>query len=575
VKALATVLSVVLHGFRASMISAVLMATVGVACGPQTGVLRVSVRTDLVPGREVELYRVELFEDPPGPEAEASASLRRATPVGEEAGREQRVAEYVVPAGARTVRVRAIGPQGGTALERLAVVEVLPPVTQLTLTLTRDCVGVACPLADDDPALLTCLGGRCVDPRCSAETPEFCEAECLDGADCDLPPAACADALCQQGVCLEVGRPLACGSEAWCSPELGCVPVDGPPMPEPDAGLPLDAGTATPDAGLPGPEDAGAPEPEDAGAPESDAGAPPDAASPDAGAPPDAGAGPSPRPELAMWYRAGEPGPVHALFDSGFGAATATAAVDDWQIFAGAAHPTRDEVIAAGVTQSRHATAQRWDGVGWTPHPFNRLARARVADYWAVDVVYETLSQDALLVWNNGQTGTDGLSYTTWDGATWSAERSPTAPTAGEPQQLHLASSPLDDEAVLVASTGAADYAMVWDGSAWGDAVLLDTTEGDTDVQVATRRRAAGPSSCTAARPPRTRTTESGTASPGPRRPRSRRRWARPSGCGGALWPAIPAAIGSSSGPGPWTMDRPRTSGSASGTVRRGRPPRS
>ena len=39
--------------------------------------------------------------------------------------------------------------------------------------------------------------------------------------------------------------------------------------------------------------------------------------------------------------------------------------------------------------------------------------------WWGFDVAYESLSGDAIIVYNNGTTGTAGLSYRVWNGSAW------------------------------------------------------------------------------------------------------------------------------------------------------------
>ncbi len=122
----------------------------------------------------------------------------------------------------------------------------------------------------------------------------------------------------------------------------------------------------------------------------------------------------------------------------------------------------------------------------------NSLANPIAQTYWwSFDVAYEQQSGDAMLVWDNGSSGTEGLSYSTWDGGGWTGITTITTPLAGEPQQMQLAANPHSDEMVLVVSNSASpsqDYALVWDGTGWGNGEILSEspTWGDrTDVYVA------------------------------------------------------------------------------------------
>ena len=122
-----------------------------------------------------------------------------------------------------------------------------------------------------------------------------------------------------------------------------------------------------------------------------------------------------------------------------------------------------------------------------------------------------------MLVWDNGSTGTASLSYRTWNGTIWSAAQTITTPVSGEAVQLRLAADPNSDSMVLaVAGTpGENDYALVWNGSSWGNAVTLDTSTGSTAPR-STRptKHTAGArwSSTKRTAPPARSTTASGTA---------------------------------------------------------------
>ena len=94
--------------------------------------------------------------------------------------------------------------------------------TGVTVLVTRDCRFVACPVDGGDPVATTCVGGRCVDPGCTDETPELCATVCEDSTAC---PAfdACAEAVCQGVACVAEPRPGACPAGMVCDPERGCV----------------------------------------------------------------------------------------------------------------------------------------------------------------------------------------------------------------------------------------------------------------------------------------------------------------------------------------------------------------
>ena len=166
---------------------------------------------------------------------------------------------------------------------------------------------------------------------------------------------------------------------------------------------------------------------------------------------------------LGFWSRASESDTIAAQWvDPSFTVKELLAPTGRWRIMQTAASRTRDEVIAMGVNAARQVSAQvRAPGGAWSSVTPSPLATVSESFWWGFDVAYESVSGDAMLVWNNGTTGTTGLSYRVWNGTAWSAPATITTPLAGEPQQLQLAADPTSDEMVLVVSNDASeDYAL-------------------------------------------------------------------------------------------------------------------
>jgi hypothetical protein len=214
-------------------------------CGTDAEVL-VELRTDYVAGLEVASVRSELVPDT-GSAASVTSPIERGldlatTPV--------RVAEIDgVSEGSSRLRVVLFRPDGAELAERVVLLQV-QGTTAVTVVITRDCEGVRCPGSGDDLALTACLGGRCVDPRCTPEAPDSCGTpECTTSADCDAPVAVCADATCIEGTCFDVARAGGCATDEYCDPAMGCVVAANPG----DAGgadgggldASMDAGTAS------------------------------------------------------------------------------------------------------------------------------------------------------------------------------------------------------------------------------------------------------------------------------------------------------------------------------------------
>jgi uncharacterized repeat protein (TIGR01451 family) len=166
-----------------------------------------------------------------------------------------------------------------------------------------------------------------------------------------------------------------------------------------------------------------------------------------------------------------------------------TADVGVWKIIAGAEAPMRDEIVLVGIGADASVTFEVWDGTSWTASPLNPLATVSETFWWGCDVAYMAQSGDAMVVWNNGSGGTDGLSYLVGNQFGWSEEDTIATPLAGEPKHMHLAANPTSDEMVLIVSNEfSQDYAIVWDGGTWGNAEVLDNSgAGDdrTDIYVA------------------------------------------------------------------------------------------
>jgi len=206
--------------------------------------LSVDVRTDLVPG--VEFTGVLVTRE--GDTRMAVASLADDYVSG------QRVAEFDgLAASDFNVDVALVSPSG-TVIEREVAVQLRGDLA-ITVVMTRDCDGVECPGAAG-PSATACLGGQCVDPSCTPETPELCPTdECIGAEDCPAPSQPCFEAACVFGVCFEADTG-SCGVGRFCDETFGCteVPGDGA-MPMRDAGPdggPRDAGP--PADGGPGPD---------------------------------------------------------------------------------------------------------------------------------------------------------------------------------------------------------------------------------------------------------------------------------------------------------------------------------
>jgi len=212
-------------------------------CGDDGYQLIVQVRTDLLPGTEFVTVRASL--------AEPSVTDVIPAVIGDDFITPVRLTELdALPAGSYDLVVTAADAAGAEIVHRTVRVDLRENLA-VTVTLSRSCQGIVCPMAGNPASLTTCASGRCVDPTCSELATAACSpGDCTMDADC-VSSSACAVGLCVEGGCLFAADDSACSTGEICSPTVGCVTVD-PPL---DAGMDtgadagMDAGdTSVPDA---------------------------------------------------------------------------------------------------------------------------------------------------------------------------------------------------------------------------------------------------------------------------------------------------------------------------------------
>lgn len=212
------------------------------SCGDDdAGVLYIDLITDVIPDVEFTSVRVEL-----GERFDSSNAAR-----DDDFLSGLRIAEFdALTPGILEGKI-VMEREGVRLVERPFAVGVRGGLQVVTVIITRDCLETVCPNGSD-PSATACLADRCVDPRCSRETPEFCATLSCGDPTTDCPASAeCAEASCVAGVCLYSERSGACDPDAFCDPTFGCTPF----MSRPDASMPdaaMDAGAtdAGTDAGI-------------------------------------------------------------------------------------------------------------------------------------------------------------------------------------------------------------------------------------------------------------------------------------------------------------------------------------
>ena len=159
---------------------------------------------------------------------------------------------------------------------------------------------------------------------------------------------------------------------------------------------------------------------------------------------------------LAIWNDNPASDPEFSSWNgTSFDPSTLVPGMAEWRIIQGAESPFGDEAIVVGVDSSNQVTGMIWNGSSWSALPINPLSTVSESFWWGFDVQYESQSGDAMLVWNNGTGGTTGISYSVWNGTSWSAPTTITTPFSGEAKQMQLVANPNSDEMVLVVSNGA------------------------------------------------------------------------------------------------------------------------
>ncbi len=145
-------------------------------------------------------------------------------------------------------------------------------------------------------------------------------------------------------------------------------------------------------------------------------------------------------------------------------------------------------IAATWVDISEDISAKIWDGGAWVNEPSavtdNNLEKVSSShDIENMDIDYESLSGDVMLVWGNanGSNGTNGARYRTCTGGiamcTWGAVTTP--PTfADDATSLDMSPNLLTDEIVFasIGNSGGDLQLGYWNGTAWTNTANVDTS---------------------------------------------------------------------------------------------------
>jgi K319-like protein len=142
--------------------------------------------------------------------------------------------------------------------------------------------------------------------------------------------------------------------------------------------------------------------------------------------------------------------------------------------------PGNDDILIATVDSNDDIRVVHWDGNAF--HDQGGIVwDASTQDYGVVQIVYETQSGDALVVW--GEAGVNTIRYRVWDGATVSA----LADVPGIDKDVHVlrvAADPTSDHIVVAGIDKFYDiHVAVWDGDAWIDSREIETLGANYSIQ--------------------------------------------------------------------------------------------
>jgi hypothetical protein len=189
-----------------------------VACA-QGSTLTVQLATDLRAGTDIDGVHVRVRDS--GGAMVGTSTFDLASRRG--VGRPVRIGAFDVPPGRYTVDVTLT--LGSATVQSRTARTMVSGNSYLTLLMVRDCTGVTCPGAADDPASVACLGGRCTSPDCSEDNPSACPTpRCHADSECPASVVGCVASRCSSsGICWRSPDDAACGTGSTCDVALGCV----------------------------------------------------------------------------------------------------------------------------------------------------------------------------------------------------------------------------------------------------------------------------------------------------------------------------------------------------------------
>lgn len=140
--------------------------------------------------------------------------------------------------------------------------------------------------------------------------------------------------------------------------------------------------------------------------------------------------------------------------------------------------PGSDRIILLSLDDNEDIVGMVWDGSAWGGKQVLE-SNAQTKSEECMDVAYEALSGDAVIVWS--ESGQDRLRYRTHTSGGWSGEIE--GPDIGAPARwVRLASDPAGDRIGLIALDDDNDVNVaIWSGAAFGLAYQVETSSSVKD----------------------------------------------------------------------------------------------
>ncbi len=205
---------------------------------------------------------------------------------------------------------------------------------------------------------------------------------------------------------------------------------------------------------------------------------------------------------VAIWHENGTSTPQYKVYNgtaNTFGSELTTPTVNSNRAgtLMSAQSPTdQNEAFMLEVTLDRAIYLHRWNGSSWVAGTFNPVGGGLTKDdtYFGAQIAYSP-NGNAMLVWDDG-VNDNIIHYRTWNGTSkvWSAEQTAAitiTPNNKAVLNMRLAAKPTSGatEMVLAFTDDGdnRDYAMVWNGTSWGNQIELTTlaSQDKRDVWVA------------------------------------------------------------------------------------------